>query len=77
MVDDVNRILKRKGSIFRYTYSDRWDINKSYEMFQIFCEYYNLDTAEDMARGWNGGPRGIDKPSTLGYWEKVKEEINS
>ena len=46
-------------------------------MFQIFCEYYNLDTAEDMARGWNGGPRGIDKPSTLGYWEKVKEEINS
>jgi hypothetical protein len=77
MVDDVNRILKRKGSIFRYTYNDRWDINKSYEMFQIFCEYYNLDTAEDMARGWNGGPRGIDKPSTLGYWEKVKEEINS
>ena len=77
MVDDVNRILKRKKSTHRYTYSDRWNEQKSYEMFDIFCKYYGLDTAEEMARGWNGGPRGIDNPSTLNYWKKVKEEINS
>ena len=77
MVDDVNRILKRKKSTHRYTYSDRWNEQKSYEMFDIFCKYYGLDTAEEMARGWNGGPRGINNPSTLNYWKKVKEEINS
>jgi len=77
MVDDVNRILKRKGSFFRYTYNDRWDEYKSYEMFDIFCDYYNLETAEEIARGWNGGPRGINKPATLGYWDKVLSELSS
>ena len=77
MVDDVNRILKRKKHPKRYTYIDRWDEQKSYEMFDIFCNHYGLDTAEEIARGWNGGPRGINNPATLGYWEKVKEEINS
>ncbi len=77
MVDDVNRILKKKKQTQRYTYSDRWNEQKSYEMFDIFCNYYGLDTAEEMARGWNGGPRGINNPATLSYWEKVKGEINS
>ena len=76
MVDDVNRILKRQGALHRYTYSDRWSVNKSYEMFDIYCNYYGFTTAEHMARGWNGGPRGIDKPSTIGYWNKVQNELN-
>ena len=77
MVDDVNRILKRQKSPIRYTYLDRWDINKSFEMFDIFCNYYDLNTAEAMARGWNGGPRGINKSSTLNYWEKVQGYLDS
>ncbi len=77
MVDDVNRILIRRGSSLRYTYNDRWSEVKSKEMFDIFCTYYGLDTAEEMARCWNGGPRGINNPSTLGYWDKVLTEINS
>ena len=77
MVDDVNRILKRRGASLRYTYNDRWDEDKSKEMFDIFCTYYGLKTAEEMARCWNGGPRGIDNPSTLSYWDKVLTEINS
>ena len=76
MVNDVNRILKRRGSIHRYSYTDRWSANKSYEMFDIYCDYYGFDTAEDMARGWNGGPRGINRSSTLGYWNKVQTELN-
>tara|TARA_B100001094_G_scaffold308164_1_gene340518 strand:- start:1409 stop:1978 length:570 start_codon:yes stop_codon:yes gene_type:complete len=77
MVDDVNRILKRQKLPVRYTYLDRWDVNKSFEMFDIFCDYYDLNTAETMARGWNGGPRGINKSSTLDYWEKVQGYLDS
>ena len=79
MVDDVNRILTRQGISKRFTYMDRWDIIKSYEMFNIFCDYYGLTTAEEMARCWNGGPRGINNPATLGYWDKVENilDINS
>ena len=76
MVDDVNRILRRRGSTHTYTYNCRWNITKSYEMFDIYCNYYGFNTAEHMARGWNGGPRGISKPSTLGYWNKVQTELN-
>jgi len=77
MVDDVNRILKRQESSVRFTYEDRWDRKKSVEIFNIFCTYYNLDTPEDMARGWNGGPRGMNKSSTIYYWTKVEAELNS
>ena len=75
MVDDVNRILKRKNKSNFYTYNDRWCRNKSSEMFEIFCDYYNLTTAEEMARCWNGGPRGINNPYTVKYWNKVEKEL--
>jgi len=77
MVDDVNRILKRQGKDKRYTYTDRWDRVMSIEMFNIFCEYYGLETAEEIARCWNGGPRGIDKPATVRYWNKVQDHLDS
>jgi transcriptional regulator of heat shock response len=80
MVNDVNRILKRKRKVKRYTYNDRWDRDKSIEMFNIFINYYGLESAEEIARCWNGGPRGINNPYTVRYWNKVKtelEEINS
>ena len=44
-------------------------------MFAIYCDYYNLNTAEAMARCWNGGPRGIDNPATVGYWNKVSDKL--
>ncbi len=75
MVDDVNRILKKRGTFFRYTYQDRWSKDKSIEMFDIFCTYYGLTTAEEMARCWNGGPRGINNPYTIKYWNKVELEL--
>ena len=77
MVDDINRILKRKGSTKRYTYLDRWDRYKSIEMFEIYCEYYGLDSAEKVARCWNGGPRGINNPATVRYWNKVQDHLDS
>tara|TARA_R110001592_G_scaffold225324_3_gene481176 strand:- start:2327 stop:2878 length:552 start_codon:yes stop_codon:yes gene_type:complete len=77
MVDDVNRILKRQDSPIRFTYNDRWDRKKSISIFNIFCTYYGLDTPEDMARGWNGGPRGMNRSTTLSYWFKVKDYLES
>ena len=77
MVDDVNRILKRKNLDKIYTYEDRWDRNKSIEMFHIFVDYYNLETAEEVARGWNGGPRGINNPATEHYWLRVEDYLSS
>ncbi len=75
MVDDVNRILKRKKSSTRYSYNDRWDRELSIEMFTIYCNYYNLTTAEEMARCWNGGPRGYKKRATQVYWNKVELKL--
>ena len=75
MVDDINRILKRKGILKSYSYADRWSEEKSIEMFDIFWDYYGLETAEEMARCWNGGPRGIDKPATEYYWNKVESNL--
>ena len=75
MVDDVNRILNRRNIPIQYTYEDRWCRDKSTEMFNIFCSYYGLETAEEIARCWNGGPRGINNPYTLGYWNKVELKL--
>ena len=76
MVRDVNRILRRQKSNQRYTYEDRWNRQKSIEMFNIYCNHYNLVTPEEKARCWNGGPRGLQKLSTKRYWEKVKKQLN-
>ncbi len=76
MVRDVNRILRRRRSIKRYKYKDRWSRNLSIEMFNIYCDHYNLVTPEEKARCWNGGPKGIYKLSTKRYWQKVKKELH-
>ena len=77
MVDDVNRILKRQKSDLRFTYDDRWLRSKSTKMFEIYCRHYGLNTAEEIARCWNGGPRGMNKPLTANYWRKVQENLDS
>ena len=77
MVRDVNRILKRQKSQIRFNFEDRWDRQKSIEMFNIYCNHYNLVTPEEKARCWNGGPRGLQKLSTKRYWEKVKKQLAS
>ena len=77
MVDDVNRILKRQKSDKRYAYDDRWLRYKSIEMFEVYCKHYGLVTAEEVARCWNGGPRGMHNDMTAGYWKKVKKNLDS
>lgn len=70
MVRDVNRIV----GYDKYDLNDRYDINKSKEMFWIYTNHYSKDeTNEIIARRWNGGPRGDKKESTVQYWNKVKK----
>jgi hypothetical protein len=84
MVREVNRILKRENIMFRYTMEDRWDRKLSIEMFQIMAEEVDCcegltqeEFFEVVARKWNGGYRGHQKPSTLKYWERVKNKFGS
>ena len=76
MVRDVNRILRRQKSQIRFDFEDRWDRQKSIEIFKIYCNHYNLTTPEEKARCWNGGPRGLQKLATKRYWEKVKKHLS-
>ena len=77
MVKDVNRILHRQKSPLSFTYDDRWSRAKSIKMFDIYCEHYGLTTAEEIARCWNGGPKGMENKITAKYWKKVENQLDS
>lgn len=76
MVREVNRILKLKKSNKRYQLKDRFDREKSIEMFMIWYEFHHKDSNyEDIARSWNGGPKGPKNPKTYSYWKKVEKQL--
>jgi len=71
-VQDVNRILGEE----KYTLIDRLDPIKSVEICIVYLNYYGKDkSVEQLARIWNGGPKGFKRKSTLPYWDKVKKVI--
>ena len=76
MVREVNRILRKQGGTFRFKLEDRWDRDKSLEIFHVWREYHHPDSDDEtIARNWNGGPKGYKKESTLQYWRKVKNKL--
>ena len=77
MVNEVNRILNKNKDDRFYTLDDRWDRDKSIEMFYVFVDYYHKDSSyEEIARCWNGGPKGLQKKQTKRYWKKVQNTLN-
>jgi len=83
MVREVNRQLRKSKIDLRYTKEDRWSRDRSIEMFEVMAETIECsDTlsftglCEVVARRWNGGHRGDRKRATVGYWNKVKKELN-
>ena len=77
VVDDVNKVSKLK-----YNYNDRFNKEKSIEIFKLYINKYatakrlgRTPTNEDVARIWNGGPNGFKKAGTKQYWLKVKAEL--
>jgi hypothetical protein len=70
-VKDVNRIA---GT--RYTLNDRFDAEKSRQMFRLYTEHYGKGRSDQFkARIWNGGPTGNTKKSTIAYWNKIKKHL--
>lgn len=77
MVNEVNRILNINKDDRFYTLDDRWNEIKSIEMFYVFVDYYHKDSSyEEIARCWNGGPKGLQKKQTKRYWKKVQNTLN-
>lgn len=77
MVREVNRILRIQKSSIRFTLKDRFDRDKTIEMFYIWKEYHHKDDdAETIARNWNGGPKGYRLNYTKKYWDKVEQQLN-
>lgn len=77
LVKECNNILKEKGETKRYTNNDRYNHQKSIEMFILIQEKYNpTHNVEAMIRLWNGGPGWKKNPSkTNRYYKKVKEKL--
>lgn len=77
MVREVNRILKIMDSTQRYKLKDRFDRQSSIEMFLFWKNYHHPeDGFEEIARCWNGGPRGLKNKRTEKYWIKVQKQLN-
>jgi hypothetical protein len=78
MVKEVNRILKIQKSDKRFTLKDRFERDKSIEMFYIWKNYHHKDSEpEVIARNWNGGPKGYKLNRTIKYWNKVENQLNN
>lgn len=82
VIADVNRILWGRGVFTRYALGDMFDRPLAIRVCRIYLGYYGdpwrlgrQPTEEDLARIWNGGPRGYFRPSTLPYWERVRAHL--
>lgn len=71
-VKEANAILKQKGIDNRFSLDDRWDAEKSKEMFILIQEKYNLEgDLVKACRVWNEGPNYNKKIKTTSYVKKV------
>jgi len=78
MVREVNRILRIQKIDKRFTLKDRFERDKSIEMFYIWKNYHHKDSDyETIARNWNGGPKGYKLNRTVKYWNKVEKQLNN
>lgn len=79
LVDEVNNILKQNKEKRRYAYSDRYNPQKSKEMFVVLQNQFNKEkNVERAIRSWNAGfyyekKYGWEslRRRTKSYYEKV------
>lgn len=75
LVKQCNIWLKKENSKKRYTLQDRFDVQKSKEMFIMVQEHYNpSNSVEKAIRIWNGGPN-YSIAKTNGYYKKVMKYL--
>lgn len=71
LVKECNNILKSSGSQKRYSLKDRFNAQKSKEMFVIIQSFHNpLNSVEKAIRLWSGGIR-YSVSKTEAYLRKV------
>jgi len=76
VVKDANEYLKMKGINKHYTLRDRYNVEKSKEMFILIQERYNpKNNVEEAIRIWNGGC-GYSKAKTEKYYRRVLSHLN-
>ena len=74
-VKECNLILQKRKSKKRYTLNDRFDVQKSKEMFLLIQSAYNrANDVEHAIRSWNGGQH-YSKRVTQRYYEKVMRHM--
>ena len=56
----------------KYTVTDMFDPDKSKEVFMFYCTGNDL---ERISREWNGGHRGMQKESTIKYWNLINSRL--
>jgi len=73
-LDDANEYMCRRSCKWMsYTLQDvHASKSKSENMIRAYSYRYKSRTPEEIARRHNGGPRGMEKSSTIKYWKKVK-----
>ena len=68
---DVNRIT---GSNYRH--QDMTNRAQARAVCEAYLRHYGKGAStEQLARRWNGGPKGDTKTSTEAYWAKVKKHL--
>lgn len=76
MVEECNQILAKRGDKRRFTLKDRYNKQKSQEMFVVFQSKYNSqNNVERAIRMWNGGP-GFTVNGTQRYLQRVMKHLN-
>ena len=71
VVIDVNRIT---GSSYRHQHMT--NRAQARAVCEAYLRHYGKGaTPEQLARRWNGGPRGDTKTATEAYWAKVKKHL--
>ena len=77
LVNECNSILKRQGSSKRYTYADRYNGEKSKEMFVLLQNHFNKEhNIEKAIVCWNAGFYGGWRGKARGYLNKVMKYYN-
>ena len=73
LVKECNQILEKKKSAKRYTVSDRYNVQKSKEMFILLQEHFNPEhNVEKAIKCWNCGFYTKNwKNKSVGYYRKV------
>lgn len=71
LVAECNAVLEKQGCKKRYTLRDRYNVEKSKEMFLLMQSAFNpSNNVEQAIRAWNGGNH-YSKKRTQRYYEKV------